>query len=807
MIKNYIKTAFRSLLKNKGFTAINVLGLALGLATCLLIVFYVFDELSYDKYNKNLDRIYRVNSDIKFGGNEKSYAVSPAPTAGALLNDFPEIEQATRFRDKGGNKVKKGNQNIQEDRMVYADPSIFSVFTLPMISGDPKTALKDPHTVVITEREAVKYFNRTNVVGQVLTFNDTAQYKITGVITNIKQSHFNYDFFIAMPGLAESREDMWFNNNFNTYILLKPGADAAKLNSKLNAFMRAHAGPQLQSILHLTFDSFEQGGNYFRLNVTPLKDIHLKSNRVAELGMNGNIQYVYIFSAIALFILLIACVNFMNLSTARSSNRAREVGVRKVLGSPRKYLIAQFLTESIIVTLAGAIIAVLAAWALLPLFNQLSGKELAVTTQVLLYSLPILFVLVIIIGCLAGSYPALFLSGFQPIDVLKGKLASGFKGGYLRSFLVVFQFTISIFLIIGTLVIYNQLKYIQNKDLGYDREHVLVVQNTYSLGNEAQTFKQEIKQLSGVQDASLTGALPTGGFGNSNSLFKDPVPDQKNAILPQVWPVDEDYIPTLGMKMMLGRNFSGKMSTDSSGMIINETAAKMLGYANPIGQILYKPMDNQLKKLKAYHIIGVIKDFNFKSLRDNITPMVLLFDDDRGALSIRFKTANVPALVARVKSKWAAISPNQEFGYSFMDKDFESIYRSEQRIGTIFIVFTTLAIIIACLGLFGLAAYATEQRTKEIGIRKVLGARVSNIVGMLSKDFIKLVLIAIIIASPLAWLAMQKWFLQGFAYRQDISWWVLALAGLGAILIAFVTVSFQAIKAALTNPVKSLKSE
>jgi putative ABC transport system permease protein len=414
---------------------------------------------------------------------------------------------------------------------------------------------------------------------------------------------------------------------------------------------------------------------------------------------------------------------------------------------------------------------------------------------------------VIIIGCLAGSYPALFLSGFQPIDVLKGKLASGFKGGYLRSFLVVFQFTISIFLIIGTLVIYNQLKYIQNKDLGYDREHVLVVQNTYSLGNEARTFKQEIKQLSGVQDASLTGALPTGGFGNSNSLFKDPVPDQKNAILPQVWPVDEDYIPTLGMKMMLGRNFSNKMPTDSTGMIINETAAKMLGYANPIGQMLYKPMDSQLKKLKAYHIIGVIKDFNFKSLRDNITPMVLLFDDDRGALSIRFKTANVSALVARVKSKWAAISPNQEFGYSFMDKDFESIYRSEQRIGTIFIVFTTLAIIIACLGLFGLAAYATEQRTKEIGIRKVLGARVSNIVGMLSKDFIKLVLIAIIIASPLAWLAMQKWFLQGFAYRQDISWWVLALAGFGAILIAFVTVSFQAIKAALTNPVKSLRSD
>jgi putative ABC transport system permease protein len=807
MIRNYIKTAFRSLFKNKGFTAINVLGLALGLATCLLIVFYVFDELSYDKYNKNLYRIYRVNTDVKFGGNEKSYAVAPAPTAGALLNDFPEIEQAVRLRNKGGNKVKKGNQNIEEDMMVYADPSIFSVFTLPMLSGDPATALKQPHSVVITEDKALKYFNRTNVVGQILTFNDTAQYKITGVIKNIpKQSHFNFDFFIAMNGLAESTEDMWFNNNFNTYLLLRPGTNEAKLNAKLNEFMRKHAGPQLQSILHLNFDAFEQSGNYYRINLTPLKDIHLKSNREAELSASGNIQYIYIFFAIAVFILLIACVNFMNLSTARSSNRAREVGVRKVLGSPRKYLIAQFLTESIIVTLAGAVIAVFAAYAVLPLFNQLSGKELVVTGHLLLYVLPALLVLVIIIGCLAGSYPALFLSGFQPIDVLKGKLATGFKGGRLRSFLVVFQFAISIFLIIGTLVIYNQLKYIQNKDLGYNRDHVLIVENVWSLGNEAKTFKQQIKQLAGVQNATLTGALPTENYGNSNSLFKTPVADQKNAILPQLWTVDNDYIPTLGIKMVLGRNFSADMLTDSSAVIINETAAKMLAFSNPIDQKLYKPMDRQLKNLKQLHIIGVMKDFNFKSLRDNITPMVFQLNEDRGALSIRLNSSNIPALLAQVKSKWSALSPNQQFSYSFMDDDFDSIYRSEQRIWKIFIIFTSLAIIIACLGLFGLAAYATEQRTKEIGIRKVLGAGVSTIVGMLSKDFVKLVCIAILIASPLAWVAMHKW-LQGFAYRQSISWWIIALAGLGAVLIAFITVSFQAIKAALTNPVKSLKSE
>ena len=807
MIKNYIKTAFRGLMKNKGFTFINVFGLALGLATCMLIVFYVFDELSFDRYNTKADRIYRVNNDIKFGGTANSYAITPSPLAVALKGDFPEIEQVLRFRLRGGNQVKKGNQDIQEDMMVYVDPSLFSVFTLPMISGSPTTALTEPHTVVITERTAKKYFDRTNVVGQVLTFNDTAQYKITGVIKDIpKQSHFNFDFFISLTTLTDSRDQAWFSNNFNTYVLLRPGADAKSLQAKFPEFMVKHAGPQLQSILHLDFKTFEKTGNYFRLSLIPLKKIHLYSNVVGELGANGNMDYVYIFSLVAIFILLIACVNFMNLSTARSSNRAREVGVRKVLGSPRKYLIAQFLTESVMVTMAAAIIAVFAAWALLPVFNQMAGKELAVTPQILGWLLPFLFLIIIVIGFLAGSYPAFFLSGFQPIDVLKGKLAAGFKGGRLRSFLVVFQFSISIFLIIGTLVIYNQLKYIQNKDLGYNRDHVLIVQNVWALGNGAKTFKQEVKGLAGVQDATLTGFLPTNGGGNSTSMFKDPVLDQKRAILTQDWDVDEDYIPTLGIKMLAGRNFSKEMLTDSTALVINEAAAKLLSFPNPLNQFLYVPQDGMAKVMKQYHIIGVMKDFNFLSLRNNITPLVLLLNENRGALSMHINSANIPALLAQVKSKWKDLSPNQQFNYSFMDEDFDSLYRSEQRIGTIFVSFTSLAIVIACLGLFGLAAYAAEQRTKEIGIRKVLGANISTIVSMLSKDFIKLVIIAIVIASPLAWWAMHNW-LQSFAYRQNIQWWVLALAGATAILIAFITISFQSVKAALSNPVKSLKSE
>jgi putative ABC transport system permease protein len=808
MFINYFKTAFRSLLKNKGFTVLNGLGLTLGIATCLLIVFYVLDERGFDRYNEKADRIYRVNNMVKFGGNEKVCAASPAPAAQALKSDFPEIEQVVRIQGSWGMRMKKGSQYIQENRVAYADSSLFSVFTLPMIDGNPATALRDPHSMVITEQTAIKYFNQTNVVGRTLLIKEDEPYKITGVIRNLPaQSHFQFDFFLSLSTLPSSREEAWLSNNFNTYVVLKPGADPARLNAKFPAFIRKYMGPQLQDVLHVSFDAFEQNGNYYRFGLFPLTRIHLESNSADDLAPNGNIEYVYIFSAIALFILLIACINFMNLSTARSASRAREVGVRKVLGSPRKYLIAQFLTESVMVTLTGAVLAVFLAWALLPLFNNLSGKTLTVSPHLFGQLIPILLIVVLIIGCLAGSYPAFFLSAFQPIDVLKGKLASGFKGGRLRSFLVVFQFAISFFLITSTLVVYQQIKYIQSRDLGYTRDHVLIVQNTQTLGNQAQSFKHEIKQLSGVDNATLTSALPTAEYGNSTSFFEDRGLDQKRAVHSQRWSVDEDYLPTLGIKLKSGRNFSAQMPTDSSAVIINEAAAKLLSYTNPLNQPLYAPMDNFLKKIATYHIIGVFRDFNFQSLRQNVTPMALILDEDRGALSIRIHAgANIPALMAQVRDKWKGLSPNQEFAYSFMEEDFDGLYRAEQRIGKIFISFSSLAILIACLGLFGLVAYAAEQRTREIGIRKVLGAGISTIVRMLSTDFIKLVLLAILIASPLVWLAMHKW-LQGFAYRIGISWWIFVIAGLIALLIALLTVSFQTIRAAMANPVKSLKTD
>ncbi len=796
MIRNYFKTAYRSLKKNKGFTAINVLGLSVGLATCLLIVFYVVDELSYDRYNTHADRIYRITETAKLNGNEQSFAGSEKPLLFAI-KDLPEIDKRARFipvntlfLSSRKFRVKKDNSNIQEKNVVYTESPIFDIFSLPAISGIP--ALDEPHTAVITQSTAEKYFNTTDAVGKTLTINDTSFYKITAVIKDIPaQSHFNYDFFLSYTSIPEYNRGGWGYSGVHNYVMLKPGADIKKLESE----MQATAYKNYPESMHTN-------GNYLKYTLTPLLDIHLHSIAQYELSEKGSIQYVYIFSVIAIFILLIACVNFMNLSTARSSNRAREVGVRKVLGSARKYLIYQFLTESVLVTLVSTIIAVILAWLLMPFFNQLAVKHLAFTLSSMAWLIPSLLVIVVVIGFLAGSYPAFFLSAFQPIEVLKGKLSTGFKGSFLRSFLVVFQFSISIFLIIGTLVIYNQLQFIHNKNLGFNRDQQLVIKNTAVLGNQARILKREIKQMPGVLNATMSTYLPTGEDRNVTGLFPTLPIDIKQDVLSDFWPVDEDYINTLGIKLIAGRNFSNQMASDSSALIVNEAFVKRFGFKDPLNKIVYRFSFG----LQAFHIVGVMKDFNFSSLRDQIKPVALVYNEDRGAVTARVNTANLSGLISQIESKWKNLSPNQQFSYSFMDEDFDATYRAEQRIGALFISFSTLAILIACLGLFGLAAYAAEQRNKEIGIRKVLGASVSTIVSMLSMDFIKLVFIAIIIASPLAWYAMNRW-LQDFAYRINIQWWVLAIAGCTAIVIAFVTISFQSIRAALANPVRSLRSE
>lgn len=806
MIKNYLKVAFRNLWEHKSFSAINIFGLAVGIATCLLIIVFVMDELSYDKFNKKADRIYRVDGDINFGGTHFILAVAPDPMGATLKKDFPQVEQYVRFRDYGGFRVKKDNENLQENKVIHVDSTLFDVFTLPLIAGDAKTALADPSSIVITEKVAEKYFNTTDAVGKTLIVNDTTAYKVSGIIKSIPtQSHFNFDFFVPLT-TEESRRENWLSNNFNTYIVLKEGADPNKLSDQYDDLIKKYVGPQAQTLLNASLEELKKNGSYVKYSLMPLTQIHLHSDKVAELGANGNMQYVYIFSAIAIFILLIACVNFMNLSTARSSNRAKEVGVRKVLGSAKKNLVSQFLTESILISFISLMLAIALAQLLLPYFNQLSGKEMVLGLFSKPWLIPSLILLVLTVGLLAGIYPAFYLSSFQPISVLKGRLAAGFKSGWFRSSLVVFQFAISIILIVGTVVIYNQLNYIRSKQLGFDREQVLVIKNTYSLNQQAKSFKNELLNISGVEAVTMTGFLPTGDYRSDSPLFPDATLDQKSAVAMQNWYVDENYIPALRMEMAKGRNFSAQLATDSSAIIINEAAAKLLPFADPVNKSLYLTTSFKTKVPKPFRIVGVVKDFNFNSLRKRVTPLALFFGEEKGSVAIRLKTSDLPSLITQVENKWKSVVPGQPFNYSFMNDDFNKIYKSEQRIGKIAMSFSVLAIFIACLGLFGLVTYASEQRTKEIGIRKVLGATVTSIVGILSKDFLKLVIIAALIAFPVAWWAMSTW-LQDFAYRINISWWIFLLAIGIALFIALATISFQAIKAAIANPVKNLRTE
>ena len=808
MFKNYLKTALRNLWRNKGFSAINIIGLAVGLATCLLIIIYVMDELSYDRYNEKADRTYRLDGDIKFGGNHFILAVAPPLAGPSMLQDYPEVEQYTRFRSQGGLLVKKGNQNIREDKVVYADSTLFNVFTLPMIAGDPRTALVAPRSIVITEKMARKYFNGTDIIGRTLVVNDSINYKVTGVIKDLpSQSHFNFEFFRPMSEFADSRAtDEWLSNNYSTYVVLKKGSDPKKFEAKLRSMVTKYIAPLIRSAVNQSLEEFEKSGSHVSFSTMPLTSIHLHSNKMAEIGANGSIQYVYIFSATAAFILLIACVNFMNLSTARSSNRAKEVGVRKVLGSLRGDLITQFMAESILVSFISLLLALGIAWLLLPYFNQMAAKEMSIGLFSRPWLAPGLLVLVVLVGVLAGSYPAFFLSAFRPIAVLKGNLAGGFKTGMLRNSLVVFQFGISIFLMVGTVVIYNQLNYIRSKKLGFNRDHVLVIQNVYPLGRSVESFKEDLLKMPGVQGATMTGFLPTSDSRNDNAFFLGPDLDTKKAISMQNWEVDDQYIPVLGMQMQAGRNFLPSFPTDSDGVVINGAAARMMGVADPIGQKLYEIRDIQTKNVKIWHVIGVVQDFNFNSLREVISPMGLFMQENRGNIALRINTGNISRLVGQIQDKWRTMAPSQPFSYSFMDDDFNALYKTEQRMGQISLSFSLLAICIACLGLFGLAAYAAEQRTREIGIRKVLGASVTNVIGLLSMNFLKLVLISALIAFPLAWWAMHNW-LQDFAYRIDVSWKVFALAAVLSVAIALFTVSFQAIKAAVANPVKSLRSE
>lgn len=812
MHTNYLKIAWRNLLKNKTFSLINVFGLAAGLACFILIALYVADELSYDRHHEHANRIYRIHSDIVFGGNKLHLAVASDPMGAELKNDYPQVEEYVRFFAPGNVvRVKKGNEYIRETHTVFADSTLFNVFTLPAIAGDTKTALNEPNSVVITERAAKKYFGTTNAIGKLIETGTAPNeiYKVTAVIKNIpRNSHFNFDLIFTMDNVDYE----WGNhlsNNHQTYLLLKPGTDYRAFEKKFDEYIDKYVLPVARQYMNVqSMDEFRKAGNSIQYSLMPLTNIHLYSDRQAEMGVNGNIQYVYIFSVIALLVLLLACINFINLSTARSAARAKEVGIRKVLGTERKSLISQFLTESTLTVCIATVFALGMVWLSISWFNNLAAKELSFAELFQWRYMFFLLALPIAIGLVAGMYPAFFLSSFAPIAVLKGKVNAGFKRSNARNAMVVVQFFISILIITGTIIVYQQLHFIQSKKLGFQREQVLIVRGTAALQNNIEAFKNEVAGLSGVSDVTYAGFLPVANSSrNDNTYSTETVMNSKNGFSMQSWLVDERYIPFLGMEITKGRNFSKAFATDSNAVIVNETAARLMGMDNPVGRKLYTYDQGPEGLFQiSYHIVGVVKNFHYESLRQNVGPLMFRYGKSDWTIAFKVSTTDVQGLIGSIESKWKAMAPGQPFAYSFMDEWFDDLYRVEQRKAKLGFTFAIIAIAIACLGLFGLASYMAEQRTKEIGVRKVLGATVSGITTMLSKDFVKLVGIASLIAFPVAWWAMNRW-LQDFAYRINISWWVFALAGFIALFIAVLTVSSQAIKAALTNPVKSLRTE
>ncbi len=806
MFRNYFKIAARNLWRNKVFSTINIFGLALGIATCLLILLFVQNELSYDKYNKNADRLVRVSFRGSMQGGVIKEASVMAPVANTLKRDYPEVEEATRMRTIGQQELSYGGKTFKENGFLFVDSNFFQMFTLPLLQGNARIALLQPNSMVISKAIAQKYFGNENPVGKSMDITGgNSPLRITGLIDAVpRNSHFHGDFFVSMSTMPDARNEDWMSSNYYTYLQLRKGSDIKKLEAKLPQVIEKYIGPQLEKGMGVTLAQFRQSGNQIGLYLQPVTDIHLHADLTNDLEPYGDIRYVYIFSAVAIFMLLIACVNFMNLSTASASKRAREVGIRKVMGSVKTQLIGQFLLESVLLTMIAMLVSLCIVYMALPVFNQLAGQNLSLDLKSSPWLLPGLALFGLFTGLMAGSYPAFFLSSFNPITVLKGKFSTGKKSTNLRNGLVVFQFFVSISLIVGTIVVYKQLSFIQHKKLGYDTAQTMVIEHTYRLGDKQSAYRQQLLRDPRILNVTASGFIPAGPSNNNNFFI---YPDDQSAQLVKTlrYEVDDQYLPTMGIQLAGGRNFSPAYGSDSTGILINETAARTFGWND---QALGHTLSHTEKEgnIITYKVIGIVKDFNFRSLHEAVTPLVMTLGTDYGTMIARIKTNNIPLLISNMQQQWAAMVKGEPLSYSFLDERVMNSYKSERNTGLILGVFAALTIFVACLGLFGLATFTTNQRTREIGIRKVLGADVKGIVSMLSGQFLKLVGIAFIIAAPLMWLVMNRW-LEDFAYRITIGWLVFLVAAGLVITLTIITVSFQAIKAALANPVKSLRTE
>ncbi len=815
MLYSYIKIFFRTMSRHKVFSIINIGGMAIGITCFLVLSLFVLDELGFDDHNLNKDRIYRVLVHIRFNGIDQTNAKSCAPIGPYVKSIFPEVDNFARIGYPGQHNLRYGEKVFREGDIYMADSSYFSIFTHPFKYGEAKNSLNKPNSMVISETAAIKYFGDVNPIGKSIIADDTSSFIITGVMKDFpRKSHFRCNFLVHMALDPETSNNDWLNGGFTTYLLLKDGINIADFNNKLHNVVREKVGPVASAMFGITLDDFYKAGNIYSYEIQPLNSVYLRSQTDYNVDSNtewgharvSNVTYSYIFAAVGGFILLIAIFNFMNLTTAISEKRAKEVGIRKALGAGKQQLVAQFLVESVVTSFISAGAALLLTYLVLPYFNNFVGRELTLNLFDNFYILPLLFLFAAAVGVIAGSYPSFYLSSFQTIHILKGGAGRKSRKSRLRSILVIIQFAISITLIIGTLIIKDQLSYIQSKNLGFNKEELLAINNGSVIRNSHKSFLQEIGGVPEIKSATASSLMFSSGIPGNGYLF-----DKRtgNDIIPaQMLQVDYEFIKTYQIELKYGRYFSKDFGADSSAVVINETMARECGTANPVDRYLYA-MNNDTKELIPHKIIGVIKDFNFESLHKTVRPLVLHLGSVSQAstlITLRISSSDIKGTIGKIENIWNKFGGKEKMYATFMNENLASMYETEQKIEEITIVFTFIAIIIACLGLFGLVLFVTEQRTKEIGIRKVLGASVPEIILLLSKEFIKWVIAANLLAWPVAYLVMNNW-LQNFAYRTEIGLHIFLLSGLIAVIIALATLGFQVTRAALRNPVTSLRYE
>jgi len=805
MLKNYFVTAYRNLVKNWSYSFINIIGLSVGLAASIFILLFVFHELSYDTFHKKSDRIYRAAVDGKMAKNTFIAAVTAAPMAEALLNEYPEIEKTVRVRKSGDWLVSHEDKTFNEEGILFADSSFFQIFTYKFIHGNPATALKNPESIVLTEKIARKYFGQTDVVGKSLRIeSDTTYYTVTGVIQNVPENtHMHFDMMASLNTLDISRRTFWISHNFHTYILLKEGTDPQALENKLDMLVEKYVGPDVQQALGVSLDEFIGSGSSIRYFLQPLEDIHLHSHLEYELEANSHISYVYIFSIIAIFILLMASINYTNLATAKSASRSLEVGMRKVVGGTKRSLKFLFLIESVFLTLVSLFIAIVIVELLMPQYNNLIQLNLDINYFEEWYTIPGLIVLVTIVGLMAGSYPAFFLSSFKPVTVLKGKLKQGTKSSLVRKILVSSQFLLSIIILLATYTVYEQLNYMQNKELGFNKENILVLKRSDGLRNNMEAFKQEVAKNPRITAVSNAVTMPGRNF-SKNSFF---IPGSNTTkLMNQAW-ISYDYNKVFDFEMKSGRFFSRDYPSDSSAIIINEAAVKNLGFEeDPIGKIIHYPSGPNGEMMEM-NIIGVVKDFHYKSMHSPIEPACfnIMRGNWEGFVFLKINPEKKTETINFVKRTWKEFS-SYPFQYFFFKNDFNRLHKTEKRTSVILILFSILSILIASLGLIGLISFTTMQRQKEIGIRKAFGSSTRNIILLLNREILLLIIYSTIIAWPVTYYITHKW-LQDFSYRTELNYTMFLLIPAGILLLSLVVVTFRSGKAAMKNPAHTLRYE